>query len=58
MDPGCLGTQVDWKSGLVLPIKAMWSGTSFQYNKYSKSHREFNLDQFLKNHAIKYEVSK
>lgn len=44
--------------GLALPIKAEWPGTTFQYNKYSKSHREFNLDQFFKNHAIKYEISK
>lgn len=58
MDPDCLEIQVGWKSGLVLPIKAEWPGTTFQYNKYSKSHREFNLDQFFKNHAIKYEISK
>lgn len=46
------------KPGLVLPIKAVWSGTTFHHNKFSKSHRELNLDQFLKNDAIKSEVSK
>lgn len=58
MNADCLGIQVGWKSGLVLPIKTVWSGTTFQYNKYSKSHRGLNLDKFLKNHAMKSEVSK